>query len=93
MPPVNLKGHDLAGGMHAGIGAAGTDDSATGATDLAERRFQFALNRSTAVIGLALKSDEICPVVGNLCTNLQTHSMIAIGALSPFRGPSLVMRV
>jgi hypothetical protein len=44
-------------------------------------------------IGLALKADEVCPIVGNLCANLQTHSIIAIGALSPLRGPSLVMRV
>jgi hypothetical protein len=44
-------------------------------------------------IGLALKADEVRPVVGHLCANPQTHSMIAIGALSPLRGPSLVIRV
>ncbi len=79
--------------MHTGIGAASAGDDAASATDPAERCFQLALDRPAAVIRLALKSDEIRPVVGNLRTNLQTHSMIAIGALSPFRGPSLVMRV
>ena len=47
-----LEMHHLSGGMHAGVGASGANHGDLPAGDMAQRRFQFVLNRTAARLRL-----------------------------------------
>ena len=92
MRPVQIKDNDLTYSVDARVRSSRSRYSQLLACDPAQRRLNLALN-SPRVPSLPLKAQKICAVVGNFCTKPHTHSIIAIGALSPLRGPSLLMRV
>ena len=106
-PPVQVGVDDLAQGVHTGVGAAGTGQRHLVTGHRRQRRGEQASDRALALLGG--KAVERRPVVGDkehyatkrpargrFVTGLEqphTSSTRAIGALSPWRGPSLRMRM
>ena len=97
-----IEGHDLTASVHPGVGAAGTGELDRVAQDLLDGRRQLPADRPHALVGR--EPPEPRAVVGDghpdarsprreTASHDQTSSIRAMSALSPWRGPSLRMRV
>lgn len=102
VPPGGAEDNHLAGGVDAGVGAAGADDSDRLLGEALRRSLKLSLHRAS--LGLNLKAEKVGAVVlddraveraGKVCAghSYSTSSSMAISAPSPLRCPILKMRV